>query len=186
MWCGSCHGSAGLSLSAPSPPLQLAHARCRWVPGAPALRERPAAPCHPHTHGRLLCDPVGPRNCRRGVDLRVLSRAGFALRGPCPLGRALAAPSPPFASFASLTPRGGVPGHPRLAHNPLTRATRTAVHLLCDPVAPRMVGAGSAACGSGRPSSPLRGPYRLGRARPTRVSRATRSPARPASADGSP
>jgi len=40
------------------------------------------------------------------------------------LGRALAAPSPPAASFASLIPRGGSPGHPRLAHNPLTRATR--------------------------------------------------------------
>src|SRR5216110_2657658 len=39
-------------------------------------------------------------------------------------GRALAAPSPPSASFAPLTPRGGSPGHPRLAHNPLAGATR--------------------------------------------------------------
>src|SRR5438477_10985804 len=41
-------------------------------------------------------------------------------------GCALAAPSPPFASFAPLTPRGGSPGHPRLAHTPLTGATRDA------------------------------------------------------------
>src|SRR5438094_3074663 len=39
-------------------------------------------------------------------------------------GRALAAPSPPPASLASLAPRGGSPGHPRLAHNPLAGATR--------------------------------------------------------------
>ena len=61
---------------------------------------------------------------------RVLSRARFARQGPLPLGRALAAPSPPFASFAALTPRGGSPGHPRFAHNPLARATRRAlIHL---------------------------------------------------------
>ncbi len=45
-------------------------------------------------------------------------------------GRALAAPSPPCASFAPLTPRGGAPGNPRLAHNPLARATPRAVATL--------------------------------------------------------
>jgi len=49
--------------------------------------------------------------------VRVLSRAQ---------GRALAAPSRPSASLAPLTPPGRCPGHPRLAHNPFARATRTA------------------------------------------------------------
>ncbi len=40
-------------------------------------------------------------------------------------GRALAAPSPPFAAFASRMPRGGSPGHPRRAHGPLAGATRS-------------------------------------------------------------
>jgi len=34
------------------PALQLAIARCGQVPGAPALRERPAAPCHPQLPDR--------------------------------------------------------------------------------------------------------------------------------------
>src|SRR5438270_3141806 len=54
---------------------------------------------------------------RRRLARRVLSRAR---------GRALTAPSPPSTSLASLTPRGGSPGHPRFAHNPLARATRRA------------------------------------------------------------
>src|SRR5437588_63380 len=39
-------------------------------------------------------------------------------------GRALAAPSPPFASFAFAHSAGRSPGHPRLVHNPLAPATR--------------------------------------------------------------
>src|SRR5438094_7145381 len=46
-------------------------------------------------------------------------------------GRALAAPSPPSASLAPLAPRGGCPGHPRLAHNPLAGATRDATPIPC-------------------------------------------------------
>src|SRR5438552_3656575 len=49
---GSCPGYAGRPLSAPSPPLQLTFVRCGQVPGAPALRERPAAPCHPQPASR--------------------------------------------------------------------------------------------------------------------------------------
>ena len=55
---------------------------------------------------------------------RVLSQGAGAPDGEAARDRALAAPSPPTASFASLMPRGGSPGHPRLAHNPLARATR--------------------------------------------------------------
>ena len=57
---------------------------------------------------------------------RVLSQGVGAPDGEAVRGRALAAPSPPTASFASLMPRGGSPGHPRLAHTPLTGATRRA------------------------------------------------------------
>ena len=56
-----------------------------------------------------------------------MNRASRARRVLSPVrGRALAAPSPPTASFASLMPRGGSPGRPRLAHTPLTGATRRA------------------------------------------------------------
>jgi len=61
---------------------------------------------------------------------RVLSQGAGAPDGEAARGRALAAPSPPSASFASLTPRGGSPGHPRLAHTPLTGATRGATNYL--------------------------------------------------------
>ncbi len=37
------------------PALQLTFVRCWRGPGAPALRERPAAPCHPQT--RTLTNP---------------------------------------------------------------------------------------------------------------------------------
>ena len=58
-----------------------------------------------------------------------MNRASGARRVLSPVrGRALAAPSPAFASFAALTPRAGCPGHPRLAHTPLTGATRHAPH----------------------------------------------------------
>ena len=45
--CGSCPGYTGLFLSAP-PALQLT-AFAAAGPRGPALRKRPAAPCHPHT-----------------------------------------------------------------------------------------------------------------------------------------
>src|SRR5438105_4705103 len=57
---------------------------------------------------------------------RVLSQGAGAPDGEAARGRARAAPSPPSASFASLMPRGGSPGHPRLVHNPLAAATRGA------------------------------------------------------------
>src|SRR5439155_16188095 len=59
------------------------------------------------------------------ADFGAHARSGRVRRVLSPVrGRALAAPSPPCASFAALTPRGGGPGHPRLAHTPLTGATR--------------------------------------------------------------
>jgi len=57
---------------------------------------------------------------------QVLSQGAGAPDGEAARDRALTAPSPPTASFASLTPRGGSPGHPRFAHNPLAGATRGA------------------------------------------------------------
>src|SRR5207302_4990042 len=76
---------------------------------------------------RMLLEHIADPRCLDDVDadLRAHARSGrvrrVLSRGR---GRALAAPSPPSASFASLTPRGGSPGHPRLAHTPLPRATR--------------------------------------------------------------
>ena len=61
---------------------------------------------------------------------QVLSQGAGAPDGEAARDRALTAPSPPTASFASLTPRGGSPGHPRLAHTPLTGATRGATNYL--------------------------------------------------------
>src|SRR5438309_2186831 len=48
--------------------------------------------------------------------------------GSCPRfgGAPPPPPPPPSASFAALMPRGGSPGDPRLAHTPLTGATRRA------------------------------------------------------------
>ena len=71
---------------------------------------------------------------RIGKEIQEVPREVTAFDAPQVLspvrGRALAAPSPPSASFASLTPRGGSPGHPRLAHTPLTGATRGATNYL--------------------------------------------------------
>jgi len=50
---------------------------------------------------------------------RVLSQAGFALRGPCPLGRALTYRSAPIACNQPFSDAAGQ----RLARNPLPRAT---------------------------------------------------------------
>src|SRR5439155_9079414 len=76
----------------------------------PVPRERDGTEMNVGVEGNL--------NQRRSVEpSRVLSPAR---------GRALAAPSPPSASLAPLAPRGGCPGHPRHAHNPLAGPTRDA------------------------------------------------------------
>src|SRR5207245_583948 len=79
-------------------------------------------------------------HARSRSAVRLASRSG---RGSCPSrarvlspvrGCALAAPSPPTASFAPLIPRGGSPGHPRLAPTPPTGATPAPPRELIDSI----------------------------------------------------
>ena len=49
MWCAGPVPAPRVPRSAHPPRLAAHCVRCGGSPGAPALRERPAAPCHPHT-----------------------------------------------------------------------------------------------------------------------------------------